>query len=198
MAYRTDITWDDDWPSLLFQERDRPDKPFLHRGRLYIPASSMYIHLVSLTKGAMRMVMVSQLDPAGHMRGLITTLNKQRASFVPVSAPIVYLKRDDFAGVALGELAAGHPSYRGYRAACWTKPWSRATRAWSVPSHKCGDRCRSAHLQLPKNRPASGSGCHTTAIQRRKFVSPRAKRLYGSRRLAWTPGTELSAPRPAS
>src|SRR5215510_6085599 len=28
MAYRTDITWDDDWPSLVFQERDRPDKPF--------------------------------------------------------------------------------------------------------------------------------------------------------------------------
>src|SRR5262249_35553859 len=54
MAYRTDISWDDAWPSLLFQERDRPDAPFLHRGRLYIPASSMYIHLVSLTKGAMR------------------------------------------------------------------------------------------------------------------------------------------------
>ncbi|NJO35273.1 MAG: helix-turn-helix transcriptional regulator [Rhodospirillales bacterium] len=113
MAYRTDITWDDDWPSLLFQERDRPDKPYLHRGRLYIPASSMYIHLVSLTKGAMRMVMVSQLDPTGHMRGLITTLNKQRASFVPVSTPIVYVKSDDFTGVALGELASGHPSYRG-------------------------------------------------------------------------------------
>jgi len=112
MAYRTDITWDDEWPSLLFQERDRPDRPYLHRGRLYIPASSMYIHLVSLTKGAMRMVMVSQLDPTGHMRGLITTLNKQRASFVPVSTPIVYVKRDDFADVALGELAAGHPSYR--------------------------------------------------------------------------------------
>ena len=113
MAYRTDITWDDEWPSLLFQERDRPDKPYLHRGRLYIPASSMYIHLVSLTKGAMRMVMVSQLDPTGHMRGLITTLNKQRASYVPVSTPIVYVKRDDFADVALGELAAGHPNYRG-------------------------------------------------------------------------------------
>lgn len=112
MAYRTDITWDDEWPSLLFQERDRPDRPYLHRGRLYIPASSMYIHLVSLTKGAMRMVMVSQLDPTGHMRGLITTLNKQRASFVPVSTPIVYVKRDEFADVALGELAADHPNYR--------------------------------------------------------------------------------------
>jgi DNA-binding Xre family transcriptional regulator len=114
MAYRTDISWDDDWPSLLFQERDRPDKPFLHRGRLYIPASSMYVHLVSLTKGAMRMVMVSQLDPAGAMRGLITTLAKQRALLVPVSAPILYLKRDDFTGMPLGEIGAEHPAHAGY------------------------------------------------------------------------------------
>ncbi len=114
MAYRTDIVWDDDWPSLLFQERDRPDKPFLHRGRLYIPAASMYVHLVSLTKGAMRMVMVSQLDPAGQMRGLITTLSKQRAQLMPVSAPIVYLKRDDFAGTALGEIAPGQAGHGEY------------------------------------------------------------------------------------
>jgi transcriptional regulator with XRE-family HTH domain len=107
MAYRTDISWDDEWPSLLFQERDRPDKPFLHRGRVYVPTSSMYIHLVSLTKGAMRMVMVSQLGPTEQMHGLITTLHKQRAQFVPVAAPIVYLKRDDFKDAPLGEIAAG-------------------------------------------------------------------------------------------
>ena len=115
MAYRTDISWEDDWPSLVFQERDRPDKPFLHRGRLYIPASSMYIHLVSLTKGAMRMVMVSQLGPDGQMRGLVTTLSKQRAVLMPVSAPIVYIKREDFGGVALGEIAAGDAGHREYR-----------------------------------------------------------------------------------
>jgi DNA-binding Xre family transcriptional regulator len=115
MAYRTDISWDDDWPSLLFQERDRPDKPFLHRGRLYIPASSMYIHLVSLTKGAMRMVMVSQLDPAGQMRGLITTLSKRRAVLVPVSAPIVYLKRERFEGDALGEIGPEHESFAAHK-----------------------------------------------------------------------------------
>jgi hypothetical protein len=114
MAYRTDISWEDDWPSLVFQERDRPDKPFLHRGRLYIPASSMYIHLVSLTKGAMRMVMVSQLDPAGQMRGLVTTLAKRGAQLVPVSAPIVYLKRDEFAGAAVGEIGADNASHREY------------------------------------------------------------------------------------
>jgi len=115
MAYRTDIDWDDEWPSLLFQERDRPDKPYLHRGRLYIPASSIYIHLVSLTKGAMRMVMVSQLGPDGQMRGLVTTLSKQRAVLMPVSAPIVYIKREDFGGVALGEIAAGDAGHREYR-----------------------------------------------------------------------------------
>ena len=54
VAFRTDVSWEPDWPSLLFQERDRPDAPYSHRGRLYIPASSMFIHLVSLTKGAMR------------------------------------------------------------------------------------------------------------------------------------------------
>jgi transcriptional regulator with XRE-family HTH domain len=115
MAYRTDVSWEDDWPSLVFQERDRPDKPFLHRGRLYIPASSMFVHLVSLTKGAMRMVIVSQLGPTAQMRGLVTTLAKQRAQLVPVSAPIAYLKRDDFAGAALGEIAAGDASHRDYK-----------------------------------------------------------------------------------
>ena len=144
MAYRTDISWEDDWPSLVFQERDRPDKPFLHRGRLYIPASCMYIHLVSLTKGAMRMVMVSQLDPAGQMRGLVTTLSKQRAQLVPVSAPIVYLKRDDFAGCGLGEIGTGDAEPPRLQAAAARRPSSRATRA----SSPCADR---PTRHLPEN-----------------------------------------------
>ncbi len=116
VAYRTDVVWDPEWPSLLFEERDRPDAPYAHRGRLYIPASSMFIHLVSLTKGAMRMIVVSQIDRAGAMRGLITTLNKQHATFTPVSAPIVYLKRDAFDPAALGEIAPASPHHRGYAA----------------------------------------------------------------------------------
>jgi hypothetical protein len=116
VAYRTDIVWDPEWPSLLFEERERPDAPFSHRGRLYIPASSMFIHLVSLTKGAMRMVLVSQLSQEGEMRGLITTLNKQRAMYVPVSAPIVYVKRDEFKATALGEIAGKSADYKAYKA----------------------------------------------------------------------------------
>jgi DNA-binding Xre family transcriptional regulator len=117
IAYRTSITWDADWPSLLFEERDRPDAPYAHRGRLYIPASSQFIHLVSLTKGAMRMVVVSQIDREGFMRGLITTLNKRRAQFVPVSAPIVYSKQTDFNLSPLGEITAPNPAFKRYQSA---------------------------------------------------------------------------------
>lgn len=115
VAYRTDIVWDPEWPSLLFQERDRPDAPYSHRGRLYVPPASMFIHLVSLTKGAMRMIVVSQLDRFGQMRGLITTLNKQRAQLVPVSTPIVYRKLSDPGGVPTGEIGPGEAAHADYR-----------------------------------------------------------------------------------
>ena len=110
IAYRTDISWDPEWPSLLFQERDRPDAPYSHRGRLYIPASSMFIHLVSLTKGAMRMVVVSQVDRFGEMRGIITTLHKHGAMLVPVATPIVYARRETFSD-PFGEIKPNHPTY---------------------------------------------------------------------------------------
>jgi DNA-binding Xre family transcriptional regulator len=115
VSYRTDITWDAEWPSLVFQERDRPDAPYAHRGRLYIPASSSFIHLVSLTKGAMRMIVVSQLDRAGEMRGIITTLNKQRATFIPVATPILYARRESFDAGAFGEITAKNPHHAEYK-----------------------------------------------------------------------------------
>ncbi len=116
IAYRTDVSWEPEWPSLLFQERDRPDVPYSHRGRLYIPASSMFIHFVSLTKGAMRMVVVSQIDRVGKMRGIITTLHKHGAMFVPVATPIVYAKREEFGG-DFGEITEKDASYPEYKAA---------------------------------------------------------------------------------
>jgi transcriptional regulator with XRE-family HTH domain len=116
VAFRTDVSWEPDWPSLLFQERDRPDAPYSHRGRLYIPASSMFIHLVSLTKGAMRMVIVSQIDRIGKMRGIITTLHKHGAMFLPVATPIVYEKCEEFRG-DLGEITENNACYADYKKA---------------------------------------------------------------------------------
>ena len=115
VAYRTDIVWDPDWPSLLFEEHERHDADFSHRGRLYVPASSMFLHLVSLTKGAMRMVMVSQLDQTDCMRGLITTINRQGAVVVPVSAPIVYSKLGDAEEPELGRITPDMKSYPRYQ-----------------------------------------------------------------------------------
>src|SRR5688572_629849 len=116
VAYRTDVTWDPDWPSLLFQERDRLDAPYSHRGRLYVPASSMFIHLVSLTKGAMRMIVVSQVDRFGEMRGIVTTIHKHGAVLIPVATPIVYAKSEEFDG-NLGDITSAHPHYAQYKKA---------------------------------------------------------------------------------
>ncbi|MFM1814843.1 MAG: hypothetical protein RLZ98_1538 [Pseudomonadota bacterium] len=114
-AFRTDITWDDTCPGLKFEERNRPDGPFAHEGHLYIPASSMFIHLVSLTKGAMRMITASQLDQTGQMRGLITTLNKQGAQYFPVSAPIAYIRREEFEQDTFGEISSQDRNFKAYR-----------------------------------------------------------------------------------
>jgi hypothetical protein len=74
----------------------------------------MFIHLVSLTKGAMRMVVVSQIDRFGEMRGIITTLYKHGAMLQPVATPIVYARREAFTG-AFGEVGPGNPAYAEYR-----------------------------------------------------------------------------------
>lgn len=114
-AYRTDIAWDDTWPSLRFTEHDRPDGPFAHEGRLYIPASSMFIHFVSLTKGAMRTITASQLDQTGMMRGVISTLNKQQAQFIPTCAPIVFIRQEHMPAPHYGELRPGQPGHNAYQ-----------------------------------------------------------------------------------
>jgi hypothetical protein len=64
----------------------------------------------------MRMVLVSQIDQAGSMRGLMTTLNKQRATYQPVACPVVYARRETFTECRLGEIAPGDAAYAGYEA----------------------------------------------------------------------------------
>jgi hypothetical protein len=61
------------------------------------------------------MVVVSQLDATGHMRGLITTLAKQKAQFVPVAATIVYVRTDDFLSTALGDIERKDAAFTDYQ-----------------------------------------------------------------------------------
>ncbi|MFT5508330.1 MAG: transcriptional regulator with XRE-family HTH domain [Hyphomicrobiaceae bacterium] len=116
IAYRTDITWDASWPSLLFEERNRPDAPYSHRGRLHVPPSSSFIHLVSLTKGAMRMIVVSQLDQTHMMRGLVTTLAKKGVIVAPASAPIVYQRINFDEEAVFGEISPDNDAFSAYQA----------------------------------------------------------------------------------
>ncbi len=116
IAYCTNVSWDPSWPSLLFEESQRPDVAYAHRGRLHVPTSSPFMHFVSLTKGAMRMVMVTQLDQLGRMHGLITTVSKSGAALLPVSAPIVYLRRATIPDAVCGEIGPDHVLHQEYSA----------------------------------------------------------------------------------
>jgi len=64
----------------------------------------------------MRMVVVSQIDRFGKMRGIITTLHKHGAMFVPVATPIVYEKREEFRG-EFGEITEKNACYADYKKA---------------------------------------------------------------------------------
>ena len=50
------------------------------------------------------------------MRGLMTTLNKQRATYQPVACPVVYARRETFAACRLGEISPNDEAYAGYEA----------------------------------------------------------------------------------
>jgi hypothetical protein len=63
----------------------------------------------------MRMIVVSQIDRAGEMRGIITTINKQRASLIPVSTAILYAQRETFDNDAFGELTPKDRQYAEYK-----------------------------------------------------------------------------------
>jgi len=70
---------------------------------------------MSLTKGWVRVVLTSQLDPSLMMRGVITTLHKMGAMHTPSSAPIVYVKRNEFEGMQFGEITPADGPYADYR-----------------------------------------------------------------------------------
>lgn len=109
IACATAIAWSEADSCLTFEERSRPDYTSPHTGQLFIPAGGGFVYLVSgHGKGWLRTALVSQLDTAGMMRGLILALHRVGGSMhVPASAPIVYVKRTDLADCVLGDLDPG-------------------------------------------------------------------------------------------
>ncbi len=49
------------------------------------------------------------------MRGIITTLNKQRATFIPVATPILYAQRQNFDADTFGEVTPKSRAYPEYK-----------------------------------------------------------------------------------
>lgn len=92
-TYLMDISWDDEAGCLRFSEKKRADPTHTQSGFVYIPQSSPYISLVTISAGWVRHVIASQLDGQGIMRGLVQTLFNPRGNmFMPVNSPIVLRK----------------------------------------------------------------------------------------------------------
>ena len=113
-AYLVTIRWEDAESCLIFEEQGRVDAGYTQRGRIYVPDGKPYMSLVTIERGAVRVIMVSRPVGPTSARGLIMTLsNPGGMQFTPVSAPIV-LKPIADASSQLGFIRADSPSYASY------------------------------------------------------------------------------------
>jgi hypothetical protein len=114
-AYIVAVRWDDAESCLIFEEQERIDAGHTQRGRLYIPDGKPFMSLVTVERGAIRLIMVSRPDGKASARGLIMTLsNPGGMQFTPVSAPIV-LKRVAQTRPQLGFIKPNSPDYAFYQ-----------------------------------------------------------------------------------
>lgn len=114
-AYVVALRWDDAESCLMFEEQERVDTGHTQRGRVYIPDGKPFMSLVTVERGAVRLIMVSRPDGQTSGRGLIMTLsNPGGMQFTPVSAPVV-LKRVANARPQLGFIKPDSPDYVFYQ-----------------------------------------------------------------------------------
>ena len=91
-AYRTQISWNNDYSRLTFREYDRIDAEFTQWGDVSIPHQSGHIYLVTNRHGQYRMIVVARPNINGELHGILTTLQAGRGSqLIPTSTPIVLI-----------------------------------------------------------------------------------------------------------
>ena len=115
-CYRTKLDWNVGASCLGFTEIDRRDSD-CQTGHVYIPRASSFMYLLTLDKGWVRTVIVSQLiGKASIMRGLILSqYNVSGNNFAPICAPIVYIKDQAVAhDISCNEIVPSHPSYQKF------------------------------------------------------------------------------------
>lgn len=114
-AYKVSLHWDDAECCLMFEEQGRVDAGHTQKGPIYIPEGKPFLSLMTIERGAVRLIMVSRPNGTASARGLITTLsNPGGVQFTPVSAPLV-LKRVPEAQPQLGFIKPNSPDYAFYR-----------------------------------------------------------------------------------
>lgn len=115
-TYLVDVSWDEVGGGLVFAEKSRADARHTQHGRIWIPNPSNHLYLVSGQDGWLRSITLSLLDEDNVMRGIVSTLhNISGALYVPVAAPIVFVKRDEVEGETLGDVTPGDPRHADYR-----------------------------------------------------------------------------------
>jgi hypothetical protein len=114
-AYIVVIRWDEAEAGLVFEEQGRADAAHTQKGRVYIPDGRPFMSLLTVEKGALRLIMVSRPDKQEPGRGLIMTLSHPGGlQFTPASAPIV-LRRLVGEIPRIGYVGPDLPEYEAYR-----------------------------------------------------------------------------------
>jgi heme-degrading monooxygenase HmoA len=115
-AYLIIIRWDEEQSCLVFEEQSRPDAKHAQGGQVYVGFGTSFISLVTVDRGTVRLLMISQPDPGGISRGIILTFyNPQGTLLTPVSAPVVLRRLTDAENPPLGYLHSGMPGHESYK-----------------------------------------------------------------------------------
>jgi hypothetical protein len=115
-AYLVDIRWDDEHSRLVFEEKSRPDTRHHQRGDIYVGYGTSFISLVTIDRGTVRLITVSQPDPENICRGIFLGFYNPRSTLlIPVSVPIVLRRLAESEVPQLGYLRSGMPGYESYR-----------------------------------------------------------------------------------
>ena len=110
-AYEISIHWDDKRACLVFEERNRPDSSHSQIGQVHIPDGRPFMNLVTVDKGAVRLIMVTRPDHVGIARGLMLTLaNPGGVHFIPATAPVVLRRLSDI----VPQMGFVHPNSSDY------------------------------------------------------------------------------------
>jgi transcriptional regulator with XRE-family HTH domain len=115
-AYRIEILWDDERPSLVFRESQRIDAAITQAGTVSVPNQSAHIYLVTNRNGQYRLVIVSRPTISGEMYGILTTLQVGPGSqLMPVAAPVVMVPIKTLKSVQFGQIGPKETCYSLYR-----------------------------------------------------------------------------------